>query len=72
MIRWIKKLRYQFTKSRCYTNMEKVGIATMGSCCGIVGGDKPSGYLDWECVECPYFVAGVLKEIAKNEKETLR
>lgn len=40
----------------CFTDREYEGIAAMGCCSGLAGGDKNSGYLQYDCIDCPYFV----------------
>lgn len=50
------KIKHYFSHSNCYNQMEAAGIATFGMCSGLSGGDKYSGYLQYECIDCPYFV----------------
>ena len=59
----IIRLIFQYLKnmksnscSSCYTSMENRGIATMGCCSGLAGGDKNTNYLQYECIDCPHYV----------------
>ncbi len=52
----IAKVKYYFSHAHCYNQMEDAGIATFGMCKGLSGGDKYSGYLQYQCIDCPYFV----------------
>lgn len=54
--RWFNSIKYWFSKESCYTEMENRGIAAMGSCCGVVGGDHYSNYLSYSCIDCPHYV----------------
>lgn len=51
---------------KCYTKMKNKGIAIFGNCCGLAGGDKSSDYLQYECIDCPYFCD--IKEDKLNEQ----
>jgi hypothetical protein len=42
--------------SNCYLEREGEGIAIFGLCGGLLGGDKHSDYVQYECIDCPYFV----------------
>jgi hypothetical protein len=52
----IKKIKYNCSREGCYDQMEYAGIAAMGSCCGLVGGDASTEYLQYACTDCPHFV----------------
>ena len=52
----IQKIKHRFSYEFCYTEMEYRGIAAFGCCEGLTGGDKFSGYLQYDCIDCPYFV----------------
>ena len=54
--KWIKRMIYKSSHQYCYDMREAEGIAVFGSCCGVVGGDRFSGYLAYQCVDCPYLV----------------
>ena len=41
---------------KCYSEMETQGIAVFEMCGGVVGGDKGTEYLDYKCIDCPYYV----------------
>lgn len=49
------RLKYQWSKNACYNEMEKQGIAIFGMCSGLAGGDKFTDYLQYSCIDCPYF-----------------
>ena len=51
---FFKKIRYLFSKDKCYDNMVNQGYAENGECCGYAGGDKLHGYLSEQCWDCPY------------------
>ena len=53
---FIAKVKYWWSKESCYDEMERRGIAAMGCCSGVVGGDQYSGYLSYTCIDCPHFV----------------
>lgn len=53
--KWIKRMIYKSSKQYCYDMRESEGIAVFGNCCGVVGGDRSTGYLAYSCVDCPYF-----------------
>ena len=36
--------------------MENAGIAAFNCCCGLTGGTLHTGYLQENCVDCPYLV----------------
>ena len=54
--KWIDRIKYNLSKQSCYDSMERQGIAALGNCCGVVGGDRGTGYLAYKCCGCPYFV----------------
>jgi hypothetical protein len=56
--------RYSAT-SACYTRMEYSGIATMGCCSGLAGGDASTGFLQYQCVGCVHYV-----DVGKNNGPT--
>lgn len=41
---------------KCYSEMENAGIAAFNCCCGLTGGTLHTGYLQENCVDCPYLV----------------
>ena len=41
---------------KCYSEMEDTGIAVFGCCRGLTGGTRHTGYLQENCVDCPYLV----------------
>ena len=48
----IAKIRYRLDCERCYSHMEDAGVAVMGCCFGLAGGDG----LDEHCMDCPHLV----------------
>ena len=50
----IAKVRYYFSYNACYNEMESRNVAAMSRCCGVSGGDNNSGYLNYNCINCPY------------------
>ena len=55
IVKFIRNLVFSYYES-CYTDMEYRGIASMGCCCGVVGGTSATEYLSETCIECPYHV----------------
>lgn len=53
--KWIRRHIFN-TYECCYTDREYEGIAVMGCCSGLVGGDKNTDNLQYMCINCPYFV----------------
>ena len=51
----IEKIKYFFSHDFCYKSMEHSGIAVFGLCRGLVGGDAATEYLQYDCIDCPYF-----------------
>ena len=41
---------------KCYSEMENTGIAAFNCCRGLTGGTRHTGYLQENCVDCPYLV----------------
>ena len=41
---------------KCYQDMENRGYAVFGYCGGLSGGTWNTGYLQEQCVYCPYYV----------------
>lgn len=70
---WIKSkidtIRYRMSRDHCYKMMEDRGIAVFGMCGGVVGGDRYTEYLSYECVDCPYHVFVDKKELNNNGKK---
>lgn len=46
----------------CYRENIRAGIADEDGCCGLLGGDRNTNYLQYDCIGCPY-----LKLINKEE-----
>lgn len=43
-----------YDHGKCYSEMVKRGIAAEGTCGGLVGGTKNTGYLQEMCIDCPF------------------
>ena len=48
------KIKYWFSKERCYDEMHKRGYANERKCCGLMGGNGFTSYLNESCIDCPY------------------
>lgn len=46
---------FKITHEPCYLQRQKEGIATVYGCNGLVGGDRSTNYLQYQCIDCPYF-----------------
>ena len=57
----IQRIKYKMSREHCYEEMEKQGIAVFGMCGGLTGGDRYSGNLQYDCIDCKYYV-GFKKE----------
>ena len=51
----MRKIQYKLSHESCYDEMEADGVASNGSCCGMVGGDRTTDYIAEFCLDCPYF-----------------
>lgn len=58
----VKSIFFTSDYDKCYSEMEYEGIAVFGLCDGIVGGDEHTEYLNYDCIDCPYFVHTVDKD----------
>lgn len=54
--KFIKHMKHRASRQWCYDMREAEGIAVFGNCCGVVGGDRATGYLAYQCIDCPYLV----------------
>ena len=50
----IEKIKYYFSHKCCYDTKERSGKAVFGMCYGEFGGDEESGYISYQCMDCPY------------------
>ena len=50
---WLRKIIIGNHYDNCYSAREYEGIAVFGLCGGLVGGDKHSDYLQYNCIDCP-------------------
>lgn len=55
IIHLLNKVKYNWSKDRCYADRERSGEAAIGSCYGLLGGDNSTGYLQYDCIGCPYW-----------------
>lgn len=53
--KWIRDYIFN-PHDRCYEAREHEGIAAMGCCVGLYGGDKRSDNMQYQCMDCPYLV----------------
>ena len=51
-----ERIKYHMSHEWCYDRMEADGTATMGCCCGVVGGSKETDDLSEMCLDCPHWV----------------
>lgn len=51
-----KKLLYFFSDDACYNNRLEKGLVKNRECHGLMGGDRSSGFLSYECQGCIYFI----------------
>ena len=63
---WIKEKMYKHY-DRCYAERESEGVAVFGMCGGLLGGDKDTEYLSYDCIDCPYYVHYERIEKAKGK-----
>jgi len=52
----LKSIKYKWSRDGCYDRREQLGLTDMGRCHGLCGGDSNTGNLQYECVECRYFI----------------
>lgn len=48
------KIKYLFSRERCYDEMRERGYANQRKCCGVMGGNGFTNYLNESCINCPY------------------
>lgn len=49
-------------RDNCFDHRAKEGLVTKDGCKGLVGGTKATGYLQWECINCPYYKGNVIRK----------
>lgn len=54
--KFIKRIRYYFSHKSCYNRKQLSGKVVFGMCCGEFGGDVGSGYISYQCMDCPYLM----------------
>lgn len=67
---WLKKIfhfKSPFSQETCYKFMDEQGEAVDGKCGGLAGGDRTTGYLQLQCVDCPHLTIMQGKEVNSNE-----
>ena len=52
----IDKIKYSVSRDKCYDLMYEQDVANKFGCPGITGGDRATGYMQYQCVDCPYLV----------------
>ena len=67
LIKFIKKIRFRFSREYCYEQMKTHGYAFLNCCPGSYGGDKLSDYLSYDCIDCLHYLPGFSAE--RYEKE---
>lgn len=77
LIDWIKEKISTFferwTYSKCYGEQEYLGHTIFGMCGGLVGGDRNTNYLSYDCIDYPYFAKTFdLKDQSGKIKEGFR
>lgn len=48
------KIKYWFSRERCYDEMREKGYANERKCCGVMGGNGFTSYLNESCINCTY------------------
>lgn len=55
-------------RDKCFNDRAKEGLVSKDGCQGLVGGTKWTGYLQEQCIDCPYYINNTI-EINKDKKE---
>lgn len=50
----INRVKYLFSKERCFNHMKEIGNVDVDGCLGKAGGDHNTDYLDPKCIECQF------------------
>lgn len=50
------------SRDNCLDHRAKEGLVNKGSCKGLVCGTKATGYLQWECINYPYYKGNVIRK----------
>lgn len=50
------------SRDNCFDHRAKEGLVTKDGCKGLVGGTKATGYLQWGCINCPYYKDNVIRK----------
>lgn len=50
----INRVKYLFSKERCFNHMKDIGNVDVDGCLGKDGSDHNTYYLDPECLNCKY------------------
>lgn len=72
LIKFIKKIRYRFSRDHCYEQMKRSGYAFLNCCGGVAGGDKYTDYLSYDCVDCPYYIPGFSADAKESQSQRSR
>lgn len=54
-------------RDKCFDARAKEGLVSKNGCQGLVGGTKWTGYLQEECIDCPYYMNNIIGR-KKNKK----
>nr|DAE42535.1 MAG TPA: hypothetical protein [Caudoviricetes sp.] len=50
------------SRDNYFDHRAKEGLVNKDGCKGLVGGTKATGYLQWECINCPYYKGNVIRK----------
>ena len=50
-------------RDNCFNQMSKDGLVSKNGCHGLVGGTKETEYLQYNCVDCPYYKNNVIRKV---------
>ena len=50
-------------RDNCFNQMYKDGLVSKNGCHGLVGGTKETEYLQYNCVDCPYYKNNVIRKV---------
>lgn len=49
-------------RDKCFNDRAKEGLVSENGCQGLAGGTKATGYLQEQCVNCPYYKENVIRK----------
>ena len=50
-------------RDNCFNQMSKDSLVSKNGCHGLVGGTKETEYLQYNCVDCPYYKNNVIRKV---------